>query len=112
MTDVRIVPFDDSHDVSKFESGEDSRDRWLRQHAFANQVAHSSRTFVVLEPESPQVWGYYSLTVATIQRAEVTTPAKHFKTPGDKLKPVEQRRRTRFGSSPATRSGGRKAMAT
>ena len=72
MTDVRIVPLDESHDVSSFTSGEESLDRWLRQHAFANQLAHSSRTFVLLEPGSHQVWGYYSLTVATIQRAEVT----------------------------------------
>jgi len=67
-----FVPLDESHDVSNYESGEDSLDRWLKQHAFANQVAQSSRTFVVLEPKSPQVWGYHSLTVATIQRAEVT----------------------------------------
>lgn len=72
MTDVRIVPLEESHDVSNFQSGEESLDRWLKQHAFANQVAHSSRTFVLLDSESPQVWGYYSLTVATIQRAEVT----------------------------------------
>lgn len=72
MTDVRIVPLDESHLVSDFSSGEESLDQWLKRHALANQVAHSSRTFVLLEPGSPQVWGYYSLTVATIERAEVT----------------------------------------
>jgi len=72
VRDVRIVPLDESHDVSNFASGEESLDLWLKRHALANQVAHSSRTFVLLESDSPQVWGYYSLTVATVQRAEVT----------------------------------------
>jgi GNAT superfamily N-acetyltransferase len=72
MTDVEIVPLDESHDVSAFSSGEESLDQWLKRHALANQAAHSSRTFVLIEPGSPKVWGYYSLTVATIERSEVT----------------------------------------
>ncbi|MGH8524703.1 MAG: GNAT family N-acetyltransferase [Gammaproteobacteria bacterium] len=76
MSDFLIVPLDETHVVSEFRSGEQSLDDWLRKHALANQLVHSSRTFVLVEPDSPQVWGYYSLTVASIQRQEATKAAR------------------------------------
>jgi hypothetical protein len=72
MKDFDIVPLTASHDVSHFQCGEPSLDEWLRKYAFANQVVNSSRTFVLTEPGSERVWGYYSLTVASIQRSDVT----------------------------------------
>lgn len=72
MTQIRILPLDGSHDVSDFASGEESLDQWLKRHALGNPAVHSSRTFVLLEGSSPRVWGFYSLTVASIQRADVT----------------------------------------
>jgi hypothetical protein len=51
-------------------------DDWLRKHALANQAAGSSRTFVLMEPDSPRVWGYYSLTVVSLERDEVTKAAR------------------------------------
>lgn len=71
MTDVAIVPLEDSHEVSEFSCGEPALDDWLRKYALANQAAHSTRTFVVTDIGAKRVWGYYSLTVASIQRAEV-----------------------------------------
>lgn len=76
MTDIEIVPLTESHDISAFRCGEPSLDEWLRKYALANQSVHSSRTFVLTEPGSVQVLGYYSLTVASIQRAEVTKGAR------------------------------------
>lgn len=76
MTDFQIIPLDESHIVGDFHSGESSLDDWLRKYALANQLMHSSRTFVLVEPSSPQVLGYYSLTVASIQRQEATKAAR------------------------------------
>lgn len=76
MSDFQIVPLDGSHAVGDFRSGVPSLDDWLRKYALANQILHSSRTFVLVEPDSPRVWGYYSLTVASIQRIEATKAAR------------------------------------
>lgn len=76
MSDFDIVPLDESHAVSEFSSGEQSLDDWLRKYALANQIIHSSRTFVLVQPGSPRVWGYYSLTVASVQRADATKAAR------------------------------------
>lgn len=76
MSEYEIVPLDESHETADFQCGEPSLDDWLRRYALSNQLLHSSRTFVALTPGSTQVWGYYSLTVASIQRAEVTKSAR------------------------------------
>lgn len=76
MSDFQIVPLDETHAVSEFSSGEQSLDDWLRKYALANQIIHSSRSFVLVEPDSPRVWGYYSLTVASIQRGEATKASR------------------------------------
>jgi len=76
VSDYEVVPLSEEHDVSGFQSGEPSLDDWLQKYALANQIVHSSRTFVALEPGSSHVWGYYSLTVASIQRADATKAAR------------------------------------
>jgi hypothetical protein len=79
VTDVRIVPLTAAHDVSGFASGEAAIDNWLRRHALPNQSTGSSRTFVLLEPGSDDphtVRGYYALTVASIERDQVTKAAR------------------------------------
>jgi hypothetical protein len=76
MSDFRIVPLDATHVVNEFQSGEPQLDDWLRKYALANQLMHSSRTFVLVAPDSPRVLGYYSLTVASIQRQEATKAAR------------------------------------
>lgn len=76
MSAFEIVPLNESHVVRDFSSGEPSLDDWLRKHALANQLLHSSRTFVLVEPGSTEVLGYYSLTVASIQRTDATKAAR------------------------------------
>jgi GNAT superfamily N-acetyltransferase len=72
VSEIVFAPLDGSHDVSDFVSGEESIDNWLRRHALANQTTGSARTFVLLEGDSSRVWGYYALTVASIERDEAT----------------------------------------
>ena len=76
MTDYEIVPLTEAHEVSDFQCGEPALDDWFHRYALANQAVHSSRTFVATEPGSFRAWGFYSLTVASIQRAEVTKAAR------------------------------------
>lgn len=73
VTETHIVSLDADHDVSEFDCGETSLDNWLKRYALANQAVGSSRTFVLLEPMTHnRVWGYYSLTVASVERDHVT----------------------------------------
>jgi hypothetical protein len=76
VSDYEIVPLNESHTVADFLCGEPSLDDWLRRYALPNQYLHSSRTFVAVEPGSTRVWGYYSLTVASIQRTDVTKASR------------------------------------
>ena len=60
------------HDLSKFESGNDELDTWLRRHALAAQQMDSARTFVLTR--NKVVVGYFSLTMGSVLRADA--PAK------------------------------------
>jgi GNAT superfamily N-acetyltransferase len=76
VSEYEFATLDASHDVSNFVSGEDSIDNWLKRQALTQQATGSARTFVLLEPGSPQVWGYYALTVASVERDQVTKAAR------------------------------------
>ncbi len=69
---LRFEPLDETHDLTTFDSGENSLDHWLRRHALANQSVGSSRTFVALDDVTNLVVGYYSLTVASVELADAT----------------------------------------
>jgi len=70
---LRFEALDEHHDLTLFNSGEHSLDHWLRRYAFANQSIGSSRTYVVVDAEEDPsvVLGYYSLTVASVDHADV-----------------------------------------
>lgn len=57
-----------SHDLSAFQSGEDSLDDWLRRRALANEHAGASRTYVVTAQQ--KVVGYYTLAVGAVAHSE------------------------------------------
>jgi len=57
-----------SHQVKAFKSGKHPLDLFLKRHAFKNQEADSSRTYVVQRNGS--VVGYYSLTVGSVDRRD------------------------------------------
>lgn len=67
--ELRLERLCADHDVAGFTSGVDELDRWLRRHALASQEMDSARTFVVVRDN--RVVGYVSLTMGSVQRADV-----------------------------------------
>jgi GNAT superfamily N-acetyltransferase len=62
-------PLADDHLIADFNSGEDSRDDWLRRRALANQISGASRTYVTCA--GAHVVGYYALASGAIANAAV-----------------------------------------
>lgn len=56
--------------LSKFHSGEESLDTWLRGRARSNERAGASRTLVSATREESRVAGYYCLSASSLQREE------------------------------------------
>jgi hypothetical protein len=66
---IPVESLNANHDLSQFSCGKAAMDNWLRRHALANQQLDSSKTFVTCPTSDRQrVGGYYSLTVASVQR--------------------------------------------
>ncbi|HEY8547584.1 MAG TPA: GNAT family N-acetyltransferase [Acidimicrobiales bacterium] len=65
-------PIDAAFDTATFECGEPALDRWLRRHAVANQVTGRSRTFVVRAVPDGRIAGFYCLSTAVVEFAQVT----------------------------------------
>ncbi len=63
-------PLQEHHDVTAFDSGEESLDTWLKRRALANQVTGASRTYVVCE--EGRVVGYYALATGSISQSQVS----------------------------------------
>lgn len=57
-----------NHDLSRFDSGNDELDGWLRRHAVAAQAMDSARTFVLIRRS--RVVGYFSLTMGSVLRQD------------------------------------------
>lgn len=58
-----------SHDLTEFNSGITSLDKWLRQRARANQVSGASRTYVI-RTQKNCVIGYYALASGALAHIE------------------------------------------
>lgn len=65
-------PLSAQHDLSAFDCGAESLDRWLRQRALKNQTSGASRTFVVCD--GLQVRAYYALAAGAVALSDA--PAK------------------------------------
>jgi len=52
------------HEVDGFDCGKEALNRFLRQHAWANQQANAAQTYVLAE--SKKVLGYYSLAAGAV----------------------------------------------
>lgn len=57
-------PLTAQHDVTSFQSGVETLDRWLRQRAQKNQISGASRTFVACEGD--RVVAYYALASGAV----------------------------------------------
>ncbi len=70
---MRFEPLTERHEIAGFACGEPSLDRWLADHALANQRRSLSRTFVAVDDTAghPQgegrVAGYVTLVAAAIE---------------------------------------------
>ena len=62
-----LVP---QHDLATFDSGVAALDDWLKRHAFANETAGGSRTYVVCVGR--RVVGYYALATGAVAPATAT----------------------------------------
>ncbi len=68
MTARRLERLNDSHGLAGFQSGNDTLDSWLADHALTSQHMDSARTFVLVEDGS--IVGYFSLTMGSVRRAD------------------------------------------
>jgi GNAT superfamily N-acetyltransferase len=64
------------HVLHGFDSGERSLDTWLLRHARSASAAGSAQTFVIVGRRQERVVGYYALTVASVEHADVTARAR------------------------------------
>jgi GNAT superfamily N-acetyltransferase len=72
----RIEPLGREHDRSRFDCGEPALNEYLVRYARQNQESGIARTFVAVFDEEPnRILGYYSLTVAGIDKANLPQAA-------------------------------------
>jgi len=65
-----LTSIDANHDLSDFDSGEESLDLWLRKRSLRNEQDGASRTYVVCEPDTNRVIAYYSLATGAVSRSQ------------------------------------------
>lgn len=66
VTPYRIVPLGKSHDRGSFACGSAPLDRYLQQHARQDAEKRVAAPFVLIEPPSNRVLGYYTLSASII----------------------------------------------
>lgn len=69
MAYVDPVLLTGDHVVAGFDCGKPALDEWLRRRALGNQGSGASRTWVVLEGDSPQVVAYYASSTGAVLRS-------------------------------------------
>jgi len=67
MTLAAPEPLAAHHDVTSFQSGEETLDSWLKRRAMKNQASGASRTFVACD--GSRVLAYYSLASGDVAAA-------------------------------------------
>lgn len=71
--DFESVPLTDRHEVTTFDCGVDSLNRWLSEQALRAQNAGTARTFVWATSAAPEkVRAYFSLAPTELARASLT----------------------------------------
>ncbi|MHB1613540.1 MAG: GNAT family N-acetyltransferase [Actinomycetes bacterium] len=66
-----------NHDLEHFDSGNDTLDAWLRRAARHAEAANTGRTFVWVEPGSPDVAGYFTLAAHLVRKVDVPKSVGH-----------------------------------
>ena len=75
MSDLRIGPLEDGHQLDGFDSGADELDSWLRRFARIADAGGTAKTYVLADGN--RVLGYYAVTPAAVNRDEL--PERHAK---------------------------------
>ena len=76
---TRPRPLQETDDLSVFDCGQSSLNKWLRDHALRNQKSGVSRTNVVCDSDKGHVVGFVSISAATIERASLKRKLRHGK---------------------------------
>lgn len=63
----RIEALTKQHDRKVFDCGEDSLNEFLKRFARQNSETGLGRTFVAVLPDSPRIYGYYTLVSGTVR---------------------------------------------
>nr|WP_315261306.1 GNAT family N-acetyltransferase [uncultured Duganella sp.] len=66
-----VVPLEKGHDRSAFDCGNDELNRYLKQQARQDAEKYAAAPFVLMEPETPVVRGYYTLSSSLIPLDEL-----------------------------------------
>ena len=66
-----IEPLTKSHDRSGFRCGSEALDRYLAQQARQDAEKNVAAPFVLVEPPSPAVLGYYTLSASVLNVADI-----------------------------------------
>jgi GNAT superfamily N-acetyltransferase len=69
-------PLDRSHMLDGFDSGVESLNVWLIEHARQAVAAGAARVFVMLDAEQHRVCGYYALGAAAVAHEQATERAR------------------------------------
>lgn len=64
---MKIIPLSHEYDRGLFDCGEPELDEYLRAYAGQHSRKGQSRTFIAVEEDSNRVWGYYTLSSASIE---------------------------------------------
>ena len=91
LTPKYIVPLEKGHDRSAFDCGNDELNRYLKQQARQDAEKHVAVAFVLLEPGSAVVRGFYTLSASII--------------PVEELPPDMMKKLPRYGQLPVTLLG-------
>ena len=75
MTYFPPEPLTSQHLPTHFDCGKSQSNRWLIQHALANEMTGRSRTFVVREDSDMRTVGFYCLSTAIMAYGDATTRA-------------------------------------
>ncbi|MEN9315566.1 MAG: hypothetical protein RIS35_1959 [Pseudomonadota bacterium] len=86
-----IRPLGKAHDRKRFDCGNEDLNRYLREQARQDADKHIAAPFVLSQPGSPVVLGFYTLSASII--------------PGDELPPELMKRLPRYGRLPVTLLG-------
>ena len=72
-------PLQQGDDLTAFDCGQSSLNKWLQNHAWRNQQTGASRTNVVCDNASGQLVGYVSLSSGSIERGAMKRGLRHGK---------------------------------